>query len=144
MGLSLFAISIATPIASESIAERWFSFPQVLAVLPIPILSLIAYAAILWILSNDKLLNEDYGWIVFVSLIVLCVMCALGLAYSIYPEVVIGQITIWEAAASRDSLMFAFYGTVIAVPAIFLYTVFIYKVFAGKTSELSYESKDTK
>lgn len=142
LGLSLFIISIATPIASESIADRWFSLPEAIGLLPIPISSIIAYSVILWVLHNEKLLDADYGWLVFVSLIVLCVMCAVGLAYSIYPDVVIGKMTIWEAAASHDSLKFSFYGTVIAVPSIFLYTVFIYRVFSGKTTELSYESED--
>ena len=140
LGLSLFIISIATPIASENIAERWFSFSHILFLFPIPIISIIAYGVILRVLTNEKLLAADYGWLVFVSLITLCVMCALGLGYSIYPYVIIGEMTIWEAAASRDSLMFAFYGTIIAVPGIFLYTVFIYRVFSGKTTELSYES----
>lgn len=140
LGLGLFVISIATPIASGSIAAKWFSLPGSLAVLPIPIVSIAAYAVILWVISNKRLLQADYGWIVYVALIVICVTCAIGLGYSIYPEVVIGKLTIWEAAASRDALMFAFYGTVIAVPGIFLYTVFIYRVFAGKTTDLSYES----
>jgi len=140
LGLSFFIISIATPIASDSIAARWFSFPHILVLLPIPIISMIAYGVILRVLTNEKLLAADYGWLVFVSLITLCIMCALGLGYSIYPYVIIGEMTIWEAAASRDSLMFAFYGTIIAVPGIFLYTVFIYRVFSGKTTELSYES----
>ena len=95
---------------------------------------------IVWVLRSPKILAADYGWIVYVSLIVMCVMCALGLGYSIFPDVVIGQLTIWEAAASRDSLQFAFVGTVIAVPGIFIYTVFIYRVFAGKIKMLSYES----
>jgi cytochrome d ubiquinol oxidase subunit II len=140
LGVGLFIISIATPIASTSIAERWFALPQAIGLLPIPVASIMAYVVILWILSHEKLLNDDYGWVVFVALIVLCVMCAIGLAYSIYPDVIIDKMTIWEAAASRDALMFAFYGTIIAVPGIFLYTVFIYRVFAGKTTELSYES----
>lgn len=143
LGVGLFIISIATPIASTEIADQWFALPQAIGLLPIPIVSIIAYVGIVWVLSNEKLLSADFGWLVFVLLIVLCVMCAIGLAYSIYPDVVIGKLNIWEAAASRDSLMFAFYGTAIAVPAIFLYTIFIYRVFSGKTTELSYESPES-
>ena len=84
-------------------------------------------------------MEADFGWVIFVALIVLCIMCSLGLAYSIFPDIVIGQMTIWEASASTPSLQFAFYGTVIAVPAILIYTAFIYWVFAGKSKELSYE-----
>lgn len=140
LGLGLFLISIATPIASAEIAEKWFSLPEAIGLLPIPITVAIAYLVALWVLRSPKILAADYGWIVFVALIVICVMSTLGLGYSIFPDVVIGKLTIWEAAASRDSLKFAFVGTVIAVPCIFIYTVFIYRVFAGKIKMLSYES----
>lgn len=140
LGIGLFLISIATPIASTEIAAKWFSLPEAIGLLPIPVTAMIAYAVIVWVLRSQKVLAADYGWIIYVALIVICVMCALGLGYSIFPDVVIGQLTIWEAAASRDSLKFAFIGTVIAVPGIFIYTVFIYRVFAGKIKTLSYES----
>lgn len=140
LGLGLFLISIATPIASSEIAAKWFSLPEAIGLLPIPVTAGIAYLVIVWVLRSPNILAADYGWIVYVALIVMCIMCALGLGYSIFPDVVIGQITIYEAAASRDSLMFAFVGTIIAVPCIFIYTVFIYRVFAGKISSISYES----
>lgn len=139
LGIGLFLVSIATPIASSTIADKWFSLPEAIGLLPIPVTSLVAYFTIIWTLNNKRVLNADYGWIVFVALIVLCVMCALGLAYSVFPDVVIGQLTIWETASSRDALLFTFYGTVIVVPAIFLYTAFIYKVFSGKATDLNYE-----
>ncbi|MCL4140047.1 UNVERIFIED_CONTAM: hypothetical protein GTU68_014495 [Idotea baltica] len=140
LGLGLFLISIATPIASTEIATKWFSLPEAIGLLPIPVTAAIAYIVTAWVLRSPKILAADYGWIVYVALIVMCVMCALGLGYSIFPDVVIGQLTIWEAAASRDSLKFAFVGTVIAVPGIFIYTVFIYRVFSGKIKTLTYES----
>lgn len=141
LGLGLFVISIATPIASEAIANKWFSLPEAIGLLPIPMTVLIAYATTIWVLHKPKVLQADYGWIVYAALIVICVMSALGLAYSIFPDIVIGRLDIWESAASRPSLMFAFVGTVISVPAIFIYTVFIYRIFSGKSKTLSYESE---
>lgn len=70
---------------------------------------------------------------------VICVMLALGLAYSIYPDVVIDRLTIWETAASEASLRFTLVGAIIAVPMIAAYTFFIYRIFSGKFQELSYE-----
>lgn len=142
LGAGLMLISIATPIASAEIASKWFTLPEAIGLLPIPVTVIIAYLVTVWALNNQKLLNADYGWVVFVALIVMCVMCALGLGYSIFPDIVIGKLNIWESAASRDSLMFAFVGTVIAVPAIFCYTVFIYRIFSGKTRDLTYESDE--
>ena len=62
----------------------------------------------------------------------------LGLAYSIYPFVVIDQLTIWQAASSPEALKFILFGVCISVPAIAGYTIYSYWVFRGKTSELKY------
>ena len=51
----------------------------------------------------------------------------------------IGQLTIWEAAASVASLQFTLVGVVMTLPLILVYTVYVYKVFHGKATELSYQ-----
>ena len=66
-------------------------------------------------------------------------MATVGLAYSLYPDIVIGKLTIWQAASATESLLFVLIGILISVPAIIAYTIFVYKVFSGKTIELKYE-----
>ena len=77
-------------------------------------------------------------WLPFVLLILVFVLGFLGLAYSIYPYVVIGQMTIWQAASSPEALKAILIGVCISVPAIAGYTVISYRVFRGKTGELTY------
>jgi cytochrome d ubiquinol oxidase subunit II len=72
------------------------------------------------------------------SAIIMFTVCFCGLAYSFYPYVVPNQMTIFEAASSRESLKVIFYGAVIVLPMIIGYTIFAYKVFSGKTSKLNY------
>ena len=139
MGIGLFLISIATPIASSEIAGKWFTLPAAIGLMPIPLMPAVAFFTALWILSRQQILDAGYGWIVFVCMVVMCLMMALGLAYSIFPAIVIGKMNIWESAASTASLKFALIGTVLAVPMILMYTIFIYKIFYGKSQPLSYE-----
>ena len=61
-----------------------------------------------------------------------------GLAYSIYPYVVLDRLTVWQAASSPEALKVILLGACISVPAIAGYTVFSYRVFRGKTGELKY------
>ena len=77
-------------------------------------------------------------WLPFVLLIAVFVLGFLGLAYSIYPYVVIDRLTIWQAASSPAALKVILIGVCISVPAIAGYTVFSYRVFRGKARELSY------
>jgi len=139
MGLSLLLVSVATPLVSDTIAGKWFSLPNAIGLLPIPLSSAIAYAGLIWIFHSKKILFNGYAWLAFVALGVICVMAGIGLAYSIFPDIVIGRLDIWSAASATESLLFTFWGAVVALPAILGYTIFIYRVFRGKATHLSYE-----
>jgi cytochrome d ubiquinol oxidase subunit II len=139
MGAALLLVSIATPLVSQSIAERWFTMPNVIGLLPIPVSCAIAYFGINWVLRRAEILRAGYGWLVFVALVVICLMAAIGLAYSIYPDIIIGQMTLYEAAAATSSLLFIFWGLAITLPLIAAYSVFVYRVFGGKATELRYD-----
>jgi len=138
-GVALFALSVATPVVSEVIADKWFSLPNAIGLLPIPLSCSIAYVGMIWLLSRPDVLRSGYGGLVFFALVVICLMASMGLAFSLYPDIIVGQLTIADAASSTASLKFTFVGTVIALPAIIGYTIFVYRVFQGKASSLSYE-----
>ena len=138
-GLGLLLISVATPIASDAIADKWFSLPAGIGLLPIPLTTLIAFSVVAWFIWNKALLQAGYGWVVFAALAVICLMCTLGLAYSIYPDIIIGKLSLWEAVAATNSLLFVLTGVAITVPMILGYTITVYRVFRGRAGELSYD-----
>jgi cytochrome d ubiquinol oxidase subunit II len=55
-----------------------------------------------------------------------------------FPWLVVDKMTIWQAAAARESLMFVFVGACVVLPMIVGYTVFSYRVFWGKARALTY------
>ncbi len=139
MGIALLLLSVATPIVSEEIAAKWFVMPNVIGLLPIPLSCIVAYLTINWLLYKREALEAGYGWIVFACTLLICVMAGIGLAYSLYPDIVIGRLTIWEAAAAPESLKFVLIGVAVTLPAIIAYTAFVYKIFQGKATKLSYD-----
>jgi cytochrome d ubiquinol oxidase subunit II len=62
----------------------------------------------------------------------------IGLAISIWPDVVPGKISIWDAAAPRSSQLFMLAGAGLMVPVILAYTGWAYWVFRGKVSADGY------
>jgi cytochrome bd-type quinol oxidase subunit 2 len=68
----------------------------------------------------------------------MCALAFFGLAYRIFPDIVIGRMTVWEAAISTASLNVIFVGVAITLPVIIAYTVFMYRVFWGKATALKY------
>jgi len=138
MGVALFAISIATPLVSPTIAERWFSLPNFIGLLPIPLATLVAFGAVYWVLHRRSVATAGYAWIVLGGTVLMCVMAALGLAYSLYPYVVLDRLTVWDAAAAPGSLKFVFVGVALVLPFTAAYTIFVYRMFHGKATALGY------
>jgi cytochrome bd ubiquinol oxidase subunit II len=133
----LVLISMATPWVSETVRARWFVLPEFIALMAIPLMTGVALLALRRLLRS-RVVRGPACWLPLALLVGVFVLAFLGLAYSIYPFVVIGRITIWQAASSPEALKMILFGVCISVPAIAGYTVFSYRVFRGKTAELKY------
>ena len=142
MGAALVGISMATPLVNQNVFDRWFGMPQLIGLLPIPVTCAAAFFAALHVVTRPKVVEAGYGWVVFASAVLIFMLSFLGLAYSIYPFIVIDRLTVWQAAAAHESLVFIFIGVAITLPAIILYTVYMYRVFWGRASALTYGLAD--
>ena len=132
------AISAATPFASPRILDKWFSWPRMLWLLPLPLLTASALAGIAAMAARLRAGRSRREWLPFVLAVWVFVFAFAGLAYSLFPYLVIDRMTIWDAAASDNSLRFVLIGTLIVLPFILAYTVLSYRVFWGKTRTLTY------
>lgn len=103
----------------------------------IPLVTVVALLTVRRLLDT-RIVRGPLCWLPFVLLIAVFVLGFLGLAYSLYPYVVIDRLTIWQAASSPAALKVILLGVCISVPAIAAYTVFSYRVFRGKATELKY------
>jgi cytochrome d ubiquinol oxidase subunit II len=138
MGVALVAISAATPLVNPGVVAKWFSVPEVFGLMPIPLSCAIAFFAVRWVVTHPNVVKAGYGWVVFVSTVLIFILAFFGLAYSIFPDIVIGRMTVWEAAISTESLTVVFVGVAITLPVIIVYTVYMYRVFWGKARALTY------
>ena len=133
----LLLISMATPWVSETVRGRWFALPEIIALSAIPLMTGVSLLAVRGVLTTRQV-RGPLCWLPFVLLVLVFVLGFLGLAYSIYPYVVLDQLTIWQAASGPEALKAILLGACISAPAIAGYTVFSYRVFRGKTGELTY------
>ena len=142
MAIAFLAISIATPLVSQEIANKWFTIQNFIGLLPIPLASLLTFIGIVWLLSRPDILKAGWEWLIMLGMVVICIMAAIGLAYSLYPYIIIDQVTLWEAAGSTEALIVILIGVCISLPAIIGYTIFIYYIFRGKATTLTYGESD--
>ena len=133
-------ISIITPIASERIAEKWFRIPEILALLPIPMMVTLLSLSLFYFLAYLKNIdNYKLDIFPFVLGSLLFILAFIGLAYSFYPYIIPDQMTIYEAAISSESLIIILYGTLFVLPTIICYTAVSYYIFRSKAEPLSYK-----
>lgn len=137
--LGMGAVSLATPLVSPRIFDKWFRFPEIVTLAPLPLMSGLL-VALLW-LSLRRLPTRDdsFAWFPFVGAVVLMVLGFCGMAYSFYPYIVPEKLTIWQAASSTESLSIILVGTLFVLPVILGYTVLSYFIFRGKATRLSYD-----
>ena len=133
------AISLVTPLVSARIAERWFSLPNLYFLLPVPALTGLL---VLWLdrvlvgMARTDVIRQ--AWRPFAGTATLFVLASGGLAYSLFPYLLVDHMTYQEAAAAPESLRVVLAGALVVLPVILIYTAYSYRVFWGKASPLTY------
>lgn len=138
-GIGIAAVSVATPLISQRIFSKWFAWPDFLWLSPVPMASAGLFLACLFSLRRLETDGHGGAWQPFSSTVGLFILAFGGLAYSLFPYLVLDRITLWEAASAPESLLVILYGVIVTLPAILAYTAYSYRVFWGKTRQLSYE-----
>ncbi|MGN6768701.1 MAG: cytochrome d ubiquinol oxidase subunit II [Rhizobiaceae bacterium] len=124
--LFIVAVSLATPFLEEAYWQRWFAWPGILITAPVPV----AVAIVAFFLFRAIERQKDYQ--PFFLTLILFFLCFVGLGVSMWPHVVPGAVTIWQAAAPVSSQKFMLFGVAILIPMVLAYTAYAYWVFRGK------------
>ena len=137
--VGMVAVSLATPFASPRIFEKWFDWPQLAVLAPLPVVTGAAFLW-LWLLTFRLPAKGDrHALTPFLTLAAIFALGFAGLAYSFYPFVVPDRLTIWEAAAAPESLAIILAGTALVLPVMIGASFYVYRVFSGKATDLSYD-----
>ena len=108
---------------------RWFTPAHIVMLSPVPVATAASVGA-LWLT-----LKRRQRYTPFLLATAIFILCYTGLAVSLFPFIVPPGITIWQAAAAPDSLIFMLTGCVIflILPIILGYTAYSYYVFWDAT-----------
>jgi cytochrome d ubiquinol oxidase subunit II len=127
-GVAVFIamVSVWTPLIQPQIQQRWFTWPNLLLLSPVPVITL---GLFVWLLRSLRSGRETRPFLLALGLFG---MCYLGLGISILPMIVPYDVTLWAAASSPKSQAFLMIGTLFLLPIIVMYTGWSYWVFRGK------------
>ena len=119
-------VSVWTPLEFPRIAQRWFGWPNLLYLSPVPLLTA-ALAVSAWVGIRGR-----HPRPAFYSAVGVFLLAFAGLAISTVPYLVPPSVTLWQAAAAPHSQAFILAGMALLIPVILGYTVFVYRTFRGK------------
>ena len=126
--LGIALVSIWTPFMSHAIATRWFAWPNIVLLAPVPIATAVV-AFLTW-----RALSSKAEVTPFLGAIGLFVLSYIGIVISLFPMIVPHHFTLWEAASSPRTQAFLLVGTLFLLPVILMYSGWSYWAFRGKVS----------
>lgn len=125
-------VTVWTPFHYPLVWKNWFAPPRIYFVWCFPLMGLIALYKLLRSLKAAREIAP------LASAVVLFLSGYLGLMTSLYPYVIPPVITVWDAAAQRETLLFILWGAIIVLPVVLAYAIYSYSVFRGKVGREGY------
>jgi cytochrome bd ubiquinol oxidase subunit II len=136
--LGMATVSIVTPLLSPTIFDRWFSLPEIIALIPIPLMSAVLIIGLWIFLGRPPRADDALSWVPLAGAGTIFALGFIGIAYSFYPYLILDKLTIWAAASSPEALSIILVGTLFVLPVILGYSILAHWIFRGKATALSY------
>ena len=124
--LMIVIISVWTPLSHPEIAHRWFSLPNLLFFLPVPVLVILGFFAVLREIARGATTTP------FLLTLMVVFLGYSGLGISVWPNIIPPSVTLWDAASAPQSQGFSLVGALFILPFILGYSAWSYYVFRGK------------
>jgi len=124
--IGIVAVSLWTPLASDAVFSRWFSWPNIVILSPVPV----ATALVAWATWRALSGASQFGG--FIGAVGLFALSYIGITISLFPMIVPHHYTLMQAASPPGTQAFLLVGTLFLLPVILFYSGWSYWVFRGK------------
>ena len=124
--IAIVVVSLWTPLANDAVFSRWFSWPNILILSPVPV----ATALVAWATWRALGGASQFGG--FIGAVGLFALSYIGITISLFPMIVPHHYTLMQAASPPGTQAFLLVGTLFLLPVILFYSGWSYWVFRGK------------
>ena len=129
---AIVAVSLATLALGAGYRHKWLDTPAIYLTSQVPLLTAIV-TFLFW-----RAMKRERHATPFLTALALFFLTFLGLGVSMWPDIIPGALTIYEAAAPEKSQSFMLVGALFIMPLIIAYTAYAYWVFRGKVAAEGY------
>ncbi|MEW5790488.1 MAG: cytochrome d ubiquinol oxidase subunit II [Pseudomonadota bacterium] len=119
-------VTVYSPLRHRWIFEEWFSLPNFYFYAILPLLALFAFYRLF------RSLRRGHERAPFLWTVLIFLSSFLGLAATLYPYLIPGRVTIFEAAAPANTLWFMTAVVGFFIPILIAYNAYLYRTFRGK------------
>ena len=124
--IAIVVVSLWTPLANDAVFSRWFSWPNILILSPVPVATALVALATWRALGG---VSQAGG---FIGAVGLFALSYIGITISLFPMIVPHHYTLMQAASPPGTQAFLLVGTLFLLPVILFYSGWSYWVFRGK------------
>jgi cytochrome d ubiquinol oxidase subunit II len=128
----MVAIAVTLGLANAGIFYKWSNLAHLGPAVSTWLAMLVGFVGTEMVLARLPRHAERFSWIPFIACVCLFLLMLSGLAYSLFPYLILDDMTIWDGAASTGSLRLVLSGAVIAVPLILVFNILAYRSVFGK------------
>lgn len=120
------AVSVVLAFANPGVFLKWSDGPQWQIVVAIWGMLLVCFVSVEMCLQ--RMINNSYRTTALPFFMTLLIFMAVlgGLGYSFFPYLVLDEITLWDAAASVDSMRLVLSAAIIALPVAVIFNIWVY------------------
>ncbi len=130
--VGMVATAVMLGLANAGIFYKW-SNPGGLAVAVVVwALMLLCFSSVEMLLARVPGRGELNSRLPFVLCVVLYLLMLAGLAYSLFPYLILDDMTLWDGTASIGSMRLVLAGAVIGVPVVLIFNLLAYRSVFGK------------
>ncbi len=131
VAIFMIAVSIFTPMVDDEVFNFWFNINNMPYLMLLPMVT-----GLLFLWCWYELHAQKHDHLPFFISYCMFITGFIGLGLSTFPYLVPRTMTIWEAAAPANTLIFVSIGAAIMLPILLAYTFYAYRIFKGKVHEV--------
>ena len=129
----MVAVSVALGLANPAIFYKWSNTTSLMLAAPIWFLMLGCFVGIDMVLNRlSQPKYRNLSWMPFGLCLILFVCMLGGLTYSMFPFVILDNMTLWDAAATESSLRLILAAVVVAMPVMLIFNLMSYRSLFGR------------
>ncbi|MEI2417469.1 cytochrome d ubiquinol oxidase subunit II [Orrella sp. JC864] len=128
----MVAVSVALGLANAGIFYKWSNLADLSLALPIWILMLACFVCMeIVLLRLARPASRALPGTPFALCLLLFLLMLVGLGYSLFPYMILDDLTLWDGAAAVSSLRLVLAATVVAVPVMAVFSLLGYRSLFG-------------